>query len=274
MLKAGHGSDGKWLGIILAAFLGVLARIAIGAADAKHQHARNGVASALRADVLKGVECDFFLYLRPFQLDLVMIENDPKTQSPLMFARYTEPVMDFERLIAEAMIPIHPVLALGRRGVNIGAARIETSDQLWFDEFTRLAKAAVGILMIPGMSEGCISELKWLKAEGWLEKVVFFQPSAREHRKLIKGFWTALSPSLAKHGFRVPEYQKEGSIFTLADDGSALVHGVPSPNDTYAFQTAIKKALPSNRRREFPPLAPCLNTTSSNSTSVATLPQD
>jgi hypothetical protein len=100
----------------------------------------------------------------------------------------------------------------------IGAARVETTDEDWFNRFRLLAGQARYVFLIPGVSEGTLREIKWIREQGLLEKTFFLQPPRGDSDHYLTN-WQEARDELAKMGLQLPEFKDSGQAISLANDG-------------------------------------------------------
>ena len=134
----------------------------------------------------------YFLYLRPFVstggLPLVTESKTSTTSKSLyisqpMFSSH-DTTEDLETVLARTVLPDGMLLALGRPGEQIGAARIALDDETWIAHFRRLAEHARAIFLLPSTHPGTQLEIAEIfEREPWLKKTIFVIPPHKDKRK-------------------------------------------------------------------------------------------
>ena len=246
-----HGGPGKgdnWKYIIVSAILGILTHLCIVKARANEQIQRDNQGAVIVRDLKQGIHRDYYLYLRPFSLDLATSEKNPE-HSPYPFVPnyYTQGQSEFfETAFSEAMRGSIPILSLGRKGELVGASRVETSDEEWQPLFILLAARARGIFLFPGSSTGSLKELLWLRDDNLLSKTVCLQPPSGTNEAVIEADWSQIRSNLLKEQFALPEFAANGSIFTLTLSGP-VGQAWPLPlHNPKELSDTINRALPEN----------------------------
>jgi hypothetical protein len=127
---------------------------------------------------------DYCLYLRPFtvtgKVPICVLDSTREGTSPRgkpLPPTRDRRFLDLETLLAMAMDSYAPLICLGLPGEQVGAGRIQTTDESWQSEFLRLAFAARFILLIPSSRTGTAWELNAiLVSPALLSKTVFIIP--------------------------------------------------------------------------------------------------
>jgi hypothetical protein len=245
----GHGGPGKgdnWKYMIVALILGVSARWCFRKGRANEQIQRDNQGAVIVRDLKQGIHRDYYLYLRPFSLDLAASEKNPEySPSPFVVNFYTQDQSEFfETEFSEAMRSSIPILSIGRKGELVGASRVETSDEEWQSLFILLAARARGIFLFPGSSTGSLKELLWLRDNNLLSKTVCLQPPSGANEAVIEADWSQIRSNLLKEQFALPEFVANGSIFTLTLSG-AVGQAWPLPlHNPKELSDTINGALP------------------------------
>jgi hypothetical protein len=139
------------------------------------------------ASLLSG-EMPFCLYLRPFISSgaVHVLTSGYEIGLSNQKARFRGPFKtdwgikweDLEAILAEAVLPISPLVALGRPGEQFGAGRWKTQESNWQDLVSDLFRMAELIFVIPSPHEGTLWELRQLLAvDDWRAKTVIVVPS-------------------------------------------------------------------------------------------------
>ncbi|MBT0963740.1 hypothetical protein [Denitromonas iodatirespirans] len=164
----------------------------------------------------------FAVYLRPFSVTGRLTVTNRRWRGLPILPRYFahEPTLEFERLLAGALAPALPLVALGRPGEAIGAGRIAVSDAEWKAMFQRLIDAARWIIMIPSDQGETGWEVQQLVAQGLLGKTVFIMPPALRRGAIdMAPVWRQLRSGLADTGLCLPAYTPAGQAFRLGPQG-------------------------------------------------------
>ena len=207
------------------------------------QLARDNVALDVLGKVKRGEGVPrFYLFLRPFVTTSTLTQKTDKPSIPLAFAPgYSKPEKwDFESWLANALANDGLLVGLGRPGEAIGAGRLSTSEDEWREEVVLLFSYCACAFVIPGAQSGTRWEVETVKRLGLLQKAIFIMPPF-SHDFDVAAHWQKARSALSDVGVWLPEYQKEGSLFTVRNDGQlALTRAMPSsmekPND-------LRKAL-------------------------------
>lgn len=187
------------------------------------QRRRDARADAVVRALLDGAAPPpFALYLRPFSVTgRLAVVNRRWRGLPFLpgyFAHEAE--LEFERLLAAALAPALPLVALGRPGEAIGAGRIAVEDAEWKAVFQRLIEAARWIVMIPCDQGETRWEVEQLVVQGRLGKTVFIMPPALKHGAIdMAPLWRQLRAGLADAGVCLPAYTPAGQLFRLGPQG-------------------------------------------------------
>jgi hypothetical protein len=246
-----HGGPIKgnnWVYMLVGGSLAILARLCIRKARANEQIQRDNQGAVIVRDLKQGIHRDYYLYLRPFSLDLATSEKNPE-YSPYPFNPnyYTQEQSEFfETEFSEAMRGSIPILSLGRKGALVGASRVETSDEEWQPLFILLAARARGIFLFPGSSTGSLKELLWLRDNNLLSKTACLQPPSGTNEAVIEANWSQIRSNLLKEQFALPEFAANGSIFTLTQSGAVGQAWPLALHNPKELSDTINRALPEN----------------------------
>ncbi|TVT76290.1 MAG: hypothetical protein FHP92_09730 [Denitromonas halophila] len=214
------------------------------------QRRRDRRAEAVLLQLLSGVDDvapRFAVYLRPFSVTgRLTVTNRRWRGLPLMPAYFAhEAEMEFERVLAAALSPDLPLIALGRPGEAIGAGRIAVTDAAWKTMFQQLIKHARWIVMIPSDQGETRWEVQQLVAQQRLGKTVFVMPPALKRGRIdVPDYWRQVRAGLAPDGVCLPAYTPAGQAFRLGPGGrfyrSRYLHrlGVAALRRTLAGLTA------------------------------------
>jgi hypothetical protein len=134
-------------------------------------------------------EMPFCLYLRPFissgavhvvtnGLEIDLANRKARYRGPLDRTDWDVKWEDLEAILAEAVVSIGPLVALGKPGEQFGAGRWKTEEGKWQDQVSDLIGMAELIFVVPSLHEGTLWELRQLLAvDDWLAKTVIVVPS-------------------------------------------------------------------------------------------------
>lgn len=164
----------------------------------------------------------FAVYLRPFSVTgRLMVSNRRLRGLPFMPRYYAhEAEMEFERVLAAALPPDLPLLALGRPGEAIGAGRIAVPDEVWKPMFQRLIEQARWIVMIPSDQGETRWEVQQLVAQRRLGKTIFIMPPSLKRGPIdLPDYWVRVRRGLAPDGVSLPAYTPAGQVFRLGRGG-------------------------------------------------------
>lgn len=188
-----------------------------------------------------GLTVPFALYLRPF-----------KTTDRLDFYGLSTKWggIDLESLIANACSSWGLLLGLGREGDAIGAGKLCSSDDDWEEMFFRLSQATKSIIVVPGLTNGCFTEIKSIISRRLLDKSIFLMPPAvprsifdwtafahtADHDPNERDYakeWEDVRTCLQAMGIKLPPYDRLGSLIQFrGNEGSFSQYmfekGVPS----------------------------------------------
>jgi hypothetical protein len=207
--------------LLVVGLLGYGAKVLIGRHERLEQQSRDVKAISMNEAIAMGVPLDpFALYLRPFFVTNRLTAANPSYHSsPLTTASYLHRrVIDLEERLLVALAPM-PLYALGRRGEAVGAGRLQTSNDVWQQQFIAWAQNATLIIVIPSDRPGTRWELEWLKSQGELSRCVFIVPPSDSFAELnVAAVWESIRTGLAD-AFEIPEYASEGRFFTLTETG-------------------------------------------------------
>ncbi|WP_323002233.1 hypothetical protein [Denitromonas sp.] len=221
---AGDGVSASAAAIGSSAFL-LLGRVLAGWQRRALQRRRDARAEAILAQLLAAPDAPvppFAVYLRPFSVTgRLSVVNRRFRGLPFMRAYYAhEAEMEFERVLAAALAPALPLVALGRPGEAIGAGRIAVSDAVWKAMFQRLIGAARWIVMIPSDQGETRWEVQQLVAQDLLGKTVFIMPPALKRGGIdVAAYWRQVRGGLSADGVCLPDYTSAGQVFRLGRGG-------------------------------------------------------
>jgi hypothetical protein len=156
----------------------------------------------------------FALYLRPFDTtNKLMTQQVQTAHGPSMH-------IDFETLLERALESYFFLCGLGKSGEMIGAGRIETENDKWYNNFQLLADNASLIVMIPSNHESTFQEMKYLAKNKLLKKCIFLMPETIDVKLDYEFEWMDTKHEALKLGWDLPDYSSCGGIFNLNNDGT------------------------------------------------------
>lgn len=168
----------------------------------------------------------FALYLRPFKLTGRIAFDNPaaalQAGNPFHMPFAHDDRLDIERLVAEALDPDLPLVALGRPGEHMGAGRIAVDDAVWQDAVRLLAEASELIVLLPYPAAGTLWEVEHVIGAGLLGKTALLMPPATTGLEAeTAAFWEECRRIVeARHGVQLPAWRAEGGLLTLGAGGS------------------------------------------------------
>lgn len=209
------------------------------------------------SELLRAIEQDgacpnFSLYLRSF----IVTGKMPTLYQEHGSTWYHDDQSDLETLLAEAVEPIAPLVALGKPGEHFGAGRIQTTDADWRRLVELLASKSRWVFLIPSATEGVLWEVNWLRAHKLLPKTIFLvgdvkKATASASASLLD--WATVRKEFAAKGMELPGFftlRKDGTRVELAD-----LRGVPGAflfalreDGTTRYKGGTKAKSPSDLR--------------------------
>ena len=153
----------------------------------------------------------FSLYLRSFITTGKLLEMlEKKTILPF---NYDD--TDLEIFIASAVEPFAPLVALGKKGEQVGAGRIESSESDWQRLLKLLAEKAKLIFIIPYDSGGTKWEIDFIKKNKLIKKTIFVMPPQGIKSLNWSEQWRKVASSVKISGFQLPSYNTNGMLFSM-----------------------------------------------------------
>jgi hypothetical protein len=235
-------------GILLCLVLGGLwltarglARFFARAERGAEQEQRNRLAERLataveHGDPQGGQIQPFALYLRPFALERSLQGRVHRAGSEEMSFLESGAVA-FDRFLQEHLDYLDlPLISIGIDRLREGAGNVPTTDEEWLDLFRKLAGHATAIFVVPGMSNGILEEVHWLKENGLLAKTVFFKPAGYS-----RAAWQKLRVfHEGEKGMEFPEYSAKQVSFRLGSAGGCQdVQTWPVVSDKQAMKRSV-----------------------------------
>jgi hypothetical protein len=142
-------------------------------------------------------------------------------------------------------------MALGRRG-EVGAARIDVSDNDWKQRVAALALQADLIVAIPSDRPGTRWEMAWLVEHRRLSRALFVMPP-KTAGVVTEESWNAVRTRLAGIGMYLPEFSSDGLLFVLNDNGHVAASGDwdADPSRLRANVDALMGLMPLQADRKY-----------------------
>jgi hypothetical protein len=226
--------------VVLAAAIVIVSTLACGYAGSalsrRHKQREQQKRDSRAADILSAsqqqIAPDFSLFLRAFETTGRMpFEASTTWVQPGFDPRHTEDrVIDIEAQLAHAVEQFIPLVALGRPAEQFGAGRALTTEERWKEDIGHLGNAALVIFMFPSARPGTLWELDWLREHRFLRKTVFLVPpdgsrssSLRRGSYEWSAVWSELRVAFEARGIEIPEYDKSGQLFSVADNGRVTI---------------------------------------------------
>jgi hypothetical protein len=183
------------------------------------QRTRDGYAVHIKCAVLQGGALPTYsLYLRTFELTAGL--GVPFEEHRLLRGVDGQKDRDLETLLAEALEPMAPLIALGRTGEHIGAGRIEVVEQGWQYLVELLMRGAGCIIVIPSHRHGTLWEVATLLRRQLMRSALFLMPSSTEKTKYaVAGSWRNAVEDLRELAVILPSYTSSGAVFRMAQNG-------------------------------------------------------
>jgi hypothetical protein len=146
-----------------------------------------------------------------------------------VFQRHYDLFLDLEALLAQAVEPFAPLIALGLPREQIGAGRVRCNEETWQQELELLARGASFIFVLPSDRSGTRWEIEWLLKNDLTEKCLFLMPPEQLAATLVKKdrhrsfrwaeTWKTIAAEICKVGLQLPAYKTTGMIFTMGTEG-------------------------------------------------------
>ena len=199
------------------------------------------------SDVVKNTDDKFVLYLRPFDLDDVIL---PKPRLPLasrLFSFRPYPVRIEEELF-DVADGYRPLIAVGKpgaaRAVQGGVAyRTYLPDAQWRKYVAERIRRAERIVMVIQNTEGVRWEFRQILEEEAVSKTLFFfHPEARDTEKW-KVLETMVISALQRGGIVPPEFTFSSRPIGFFFQSGALVEIVNANWTTTSYRTAFSHFL-------------------------------
>jgi hypothetical protein len=204
---------------------------------------RQSLRDHLAGKILRNEEKGFVLLLRPFQ---TIGKLEARVHKPLSLDEVLDPVTsqpnrrgtDMETHICAALDGT-AVLALGWNQPIVGAGKVQTSDENWFEVFVDLATRAGTILLLPLGGVGTTREVTWLMESRCISKVVFVCPQSNSQSAVAAG-WEQTRKFLRSRGdIQLPPFTETGGLFRFATDSAKPVAHYFSSFSEEEFRRAL-----------------------------------
>lgn len=166
----------------------------------------------------------FFLYLRPFASTgtVSILKRAARMKKATWDISLDLPGKvvwdDLEAVLARALQPIAPLVALGLPGEQLGASRWAASEDDWQDLIVDLLDQAALVFALPSSHGGTKWELDGIfEVDDWRRKTIFIVPSSGNHREHINRIGGDLTQKytafrhLAGYGARLQPGEAPGS---------------------------------------------------------------
>ena len=186
----------------------------------RQQRRRDSHAAAVLRSVQAEQPCRYSLYLRGF----ATTGKDPQIVAGHDFTLRgsPEPQQDMEAVLAEAMEPTAPLIALGDPGEQIGAGRVRVPESEWETDFQKLAADAETILLRPSDTPGTLRECEWIVEQGLWDRTVLLMPLENTAYGWAAR-WASAVARLRERGVELPSYRSCGMLFKLDGRGTLAV---------------------------------------------------
>lgn len=162
----------------------------------------------------------FVLYLRSFtRVDKVKVPNTLKNavERELMGGKW-----DFELSLSAAISDLFDIIAIGRKGFGLGAAKLLTENSHWKNVVNDLMHRASVVYLIPFPSPGTTWEISQIiEQEDLRRKTIFFMPPSTTMEALFRKRdkkWNEVNTLLGNA--ILPAYDKKGMLFMLGENNS------------------------------------------------------
>lgn len=206
----------------------------------KHQVIRDERADEIFNSLSKSKMPTFYsLYLRAFSTTGKM----PKQVVHNNFEqKWGEIHSDFESIIALSVENFCPLIALGHKGENIGAGRVECNEIDWKKKLKKLAQKAKYIFIIPFNTKGTLWEIDFIKKYKIIDKCIFLMPNVgkmfiwgEKHEVNWGDKWNNILNATKNIDIQLPKYDPKGMIFLVNGSGKVTF------SDEIGSELKIKK---------------------------------
>jgi hypothetical protein len=189
-----------------------------------HQRKRDDRAAAILDQAYRGETGPYCLYLRSFKTTGKMgVESLDARFGVGGSDQELDKIVDFEGLLAEAMEPIAPLVALGLPGEQFGVGRVQSSDDRWKQDITTLAEHAMLLIVLPSERPGTQWEIEWVQKNRYLHKSIFIMPpESFSVWTSWQQIWDSMCLQVREKGISLPMYDKGGLLFTIGGNGEII----------------------------------------------------
>lgn len=155
----------------------------------------------------------FFLYLRPFFADTLLIDNPRKSRNAFLPNFYYPRHVPWEIALADAVRGSANLIALGMPTEFDGSAKLRVPDKEWLPTFVLLATYAEIIFVWPS-GNSTKWEIEWLVSNRHIHKCIFCIPEGYDEKVISPNDnWLTIHEFLLAKGFDVPP--NHGVLFTV-----------------------------------------------------------
>ena len=170
--------------LIICILLGQLATRYARIERKAEQERRDRLAYQLAAEIERGIAKNipsrnvppFALYLRPFCLEEAIRRWKFWDRDNTLFLETGK--LNFDYILQEQFSYLDlQLVSIGLPNDQEGSGHIVTGPASWQQQFRQLAERAKTIVMVPGMQNGVLSEIRWLRVTGLLVNTVLFKPA-------------------------------------------------------------------------------------------------
>jgi hypothetical protein len=235
------------LGLLVAPIVGLSKYIHW--TNQRRAHARRGRQAKLIFDDLdRGGTPRYCLYLRPFLTsERLRVANSRFRRRFLpSLDRFFGHRIDLETVFAIALERAgHPLIAIGETGFLSGAPKLLATDRNWQEIFTKLARNATSIIIVPLPRPSTVWELnKLLDEPALLKKTMFVMPMRLRSgvQEQLEPFWAEIHDMMECRGLDFPRLDPAGRLFFL-DDGGRVLHQIDSGGFDIDYIDAVLRGL-------------------------------
>lgn len=158
----------------------------------------------LTSDCAQGDHKEFILYLRAF-------ESTGKIKIG---------TNDFESSISRFLANRIILVTFGVPGEYAGAARVQSTEEVWQQDVLKLMHKAKHILMLPSDRPGTVWEAEQLKKHDFLSKTSFIMPPEMWSKsRPYSHIWQRAKDAFHSIGLHIPAHTAKGLVFTLLASG-------------------------------------------------------
>jgi hypothetical protein len=148
---------------------------------------------------------------------------------------YIAPGESYLNVIATVLGDIGCLLAIGGPDDTIEMSEksllyFQSAESGWAEMFRLASEAARAVIVIPGITQGILQEIRELISSGAVSKVIVFMPPTPSEfvgkwiarysgTEAIATSWTIAQSEWGKIGVSLPDYDKSGMLFALDPSG-------------------------------------------------------